>query len=114
MTAPSSSESARETATVVRVPLGARSYDIHVGRDLLAQAAALMAPVLSQKRVFIVTDSNVAPLYLAPLTQALTNAGIRADHAIIPAGEASKDFDHLAKLLDAMLACWRPSASAAP
>ncbi|MCA0200012.1 MAG: 3-dehydroquinate synthase [Proteobacteria bacterium] len=104
MTAPSSSESARETATVVRVPLGARSYDIHVGRDLLAQAAALMAPVLSQKRVFIVTDSNVAPLYLAPLTQALTNAGIRADHAIIPAGEASKDFDHLAKLLDAMLA----------
>ncbi|MCC6914716.1 MAG: 3-dehydroquinate synthase [Rhodospirillaceae bacterium] len=100
MTAPSSPE----TATVVRVPLGARSYDIHVGRNLLARAPALMTPVLSQKRVFIVTDSNVAPLYLAPLTQALTDAGLRADHAIVPAGEASKDFGHLAKLLDAMLA----------
>ncbi len=96
--------SASETATVVRVPLGARSYDIHVGRDLLARAPALMTPVLSQKRVFIVTDSNVAPLYLAPLTQALANAGLRADHAVVPAGEASKDFGHLAKLLDAMLA----------
>ncbi len=98
--APASSD----TATVVRVPLGARSYDIHVGRDLLARAPALMMPVLSQKRVFIVTDSNVAPLYLARLTHALTNAGIRADHSIVPAGEASKDFGHLATLLDAMLA----------
>ncbi|MGE3333039.1 MAG: 3-dehydroquinate synthase [Rhodospirillaceae bacterium] len=98
--APTSSD----TATVVRVPLGARSYDIHVGRDLLARTSALMMPVLSQKRVFIVTDNNVAPLYLAPLTHALTNAGIRADHSIVPAGEASKDFGHLATLLDAMLA----------
>ncbi len=99
-TAPSSSE----TATLVHVPLGARSYDIHVGRNLLARAPALMAPVLSQRRVFIVTDGNVAPLYLAPLMQNLANAGIRADHAIVPAGEASKDFGRLAELLDAMLA----------
>jgi 3-dehydroquinate synthase len=93
-----------DAATVVAVPLGARSYDIHVGRGLLARAAALMTPVLNQKRVFIVTDSNVAPLYLEALSQTLAKAGIRADHAIVPAGEASKDFAHLAQLLDAMLA----------
>jgi 3-dehydroquinate synthase len=96
--------SAQDQATVVAVPLGPRSYEIHVGRGLLARAAGLMTPVLSQKRVFIVTDSNVAPLYLDALSQTLANAGIRADYAIVPAGETSKDFDHLARLLDAMLA----------
>ncbi len=96
--------STQSPATVVAVPLGARSYDIHVGRGLLTRAAALMTPVLSQKRVFIVTDSNVAPLYLEAFSQTLAKAGIRADHAIVPAGEASKDFPHLQHLLDSMLA----------
>jgi 3-dehydroquinate synthase len=71
---------------------------------VLARAAALFAPLLRQKRVFIVTDSNVAPLYLAPLEKQLGDAGIRSDHVILPAGEAAKDFAHLTGLLDAMLA----------
>ena len=96
--------SSAHAAEVVAVSLGPRTYDIHVGRGLLARAPALMAPVLRQKRVFIVTDSNVAPLYLDALTGPLAQGGIRADHAIVPAGEASKDFAHLARLLDAMLA----------
>ena len=91
-----------QTATV-SVPLGERSYRIEVGRGLLARAAELFAPVLHQKRVFIVTDSNVAPLYLAALEGRLKDAGIRADHVILPAGEASKDFAHLVQVLDAML-----------
>lgn len=100
MPAPSSSDA----RAVVAVSLGERSYDIHVGRGLLAHAGALMTPVLSQKRVFIVTDSNVAPLYLDAFARTLTQAGIRVDHAIVPAGEATKDFAHLSGLLDAMLA----------
>lgn len=96
--------SPHESSDLVRVALGARAYDIRVGRGLLAQAGALLSPVLSQPRVFIVTDSNVAPLYLEKFTAALTNAGIRADHAVVPAGETSKDFSHLEHILDAMLA----------
>ncbi len=88
----------------VAVALGNRSYSIEVGRGLLARAAELFTPVLAQKRVFIVTDSNVAPLYLTPLTERLKAAGIRSDHVVVPAGEASKDFPHLAQVLDAMLA----------
>jgi 3-dehydroquinate synthase len=93
-----------DDAAVVSVPLGTRSYDIHVGRGLLTRAGALMAPVLKQKRVFIVTDSNVAPLYLDTVARSCAAAGLRIDHAIIPAGEASKDFAHLARLLDSLLA----------
>ncbi len=90
--------------SAVEVALGDRSYRIEVGRGLLPRAAELFAPMLAQKRVFIVTDSNVAPLYLAPLTDNLSAGGIHSDHIVIPAGEASKDFSHLARVLDAMLA----------
>jgi 3-dehydroquinate synthase len=90
--------------TTVTVDLGSRSYDILIGTGLLAQAGPLMLPLLKQKRVFIVTDSNVAPNYLKPLQASLEKAGIVSAHVIVPAGEASKDFNHLAIVLDAMLA----------
>ena len=102
MSAPDSSSP--DPASTVAVNLGDRGYRIDVGRGLLARAPELFAPVLSQKRVFIVTDSNVAPLYLAPLVERLNAAGIRSDHVVVPAGETSKDFPHLAQVLDAMLA----------
>ena len=94
---------ARPEAARVSVALGARAYDIHVGRGLLARAGELCAPVLKQRRVFIVTDSTVAKLYLGPFTASLSAAGIHADHVTVPAGEASKDFAHLEQVLDAML-----------
>ena len=93
----------RSDTARVTVALGTRAYDIHVGRGLLARAGELCAPVLKQRRVFIVTDSTVAPLYLGPFTTSLAAAGIRADHATVPAGEASKNFAHLEQVLDAML-----------
>jgi 3-dehydroquinate synthase len=93
-----------DDTAVVRVDLGNRAYDIHVGAGLLPRAGALIRPLLKQPRVFIVTDSNVAPLYLAPFTKVLENAGIRSDHIVVPAGEGSKDIDSLATVLNAMLA----------
>ena len=92
------------TVADITVALGQRAYGIHVGRGLLARAADLFTPVLKQRRVFIVTDSNVALLYLDPLTENLQAAGILVGHVVVPAGEASKDFSQLARVLDAMLA----------
>ena len=39
----------------VRVDLGARSYDVRVGRGLLARAGAEIAPFLKRPRVTVVT-----------------------------------------------------------
>ncbi|MBF0093924.1 MAG: 3-dehydroquinate synthase [Alphaproteobacteria bacterium] len=88
----------------LNVGLGDRGYDIHIGSGLLDRAGELMTPVLRQKRAFIVTDANVAPLYLDRLSQALDKAGIAAGRLILPAGEQTKDFAHLQQVLDAMLA----------
>ncbi|MBU2722012.1 3-dehydroquinate synthase, partial [Acidithiobacillus ferridurans] len=48
------------------VDLGQRSYPIHTGTGILADSA-LFAPALSKGPVAVVTDSNVAPLYLETL-----------------------------------------------
>ncbi len=66
-----SSDFSMQTLTV---DLGDRSYPIHIGAGLLGQAE-LILPHLAQKRVMIVTNTTVAPLYLAQLTATLEAAG---------------------------------------
>ncbi len=87
-----------ETQQSVRVALDARSYEIEIGADLLAQAGAHIAPHLKRDRVAIVTDSHVAKHHLQTLQAALTHAGIASTTSIIPAGENSKSFGRLEQL----------------
>ena len=87
----------------VRLDLAERSYDIHVGAGLLGRAGGLVAPLLRRKRVFIVTDANVAPLHLAPLQESLAAAGIEQAAHVLPAGEHTKSFGQLEQLLDVLL-----------
>jgi len=88
----------------VPVSLGDRSYDIAVGQGVLARAGTLIAPVLRQSGVVIVTDDNVAPLHLETLHASLANAGIGYADIVLPAGEQTKDFAHLEDLIDRLLA----------
>ena len=85
------------------VSLGARSYEIFVGDDLIARAGRYIAPYLAGERVFVVTDENVAPLYLEELERALAVEHITMRAKVIGAGEASKTIEHLATLTDWLL-----------
>ncbi|MFQ5958502.1 MAG: 3-dehydroquinate synthase [Alphaproteobacteria bacterium] len=87
----------------VRVELGARSYDIVVGEGLIAAAAIWLEPVLGGRRVAAVSDETVAALHLPTLAGALDASGIEHHDFVVPAGEASKDFAHLERLVDALL-----------
>lgn len=87
----------------LKLDLGERSYEIVIGPGLIERAGELMAGVLERPRVFIVTDSNVAPLYLKTLEASLSAAGIAFASHILPAGEATKSFSHLEALLDVLL-----------
>ncbi len=87
----------------VRVELGTRSYDVLVGEGLLAEAGERISPFLEQNRVFVVTDENVAPLHLEILERSLNDAGIECESLVLPAGDRTKSFAHLEKLIDAFL-----------
>jgi len=88
----------------LKLDLGERSYPIYVDCDLLPHTGGLIASVLAQPRVFIVTDENVAPLYLNAVTQSLSAEGISHNSIVLPPGERTKDFNHLQHLLESMLA----------
>ncbi|MEO8305226.1 MAG: 3-dehydroquinate synthase [Betaproteobacteria bacterium] len=86
------------------VPLGERRYPIHVGPGLLAQAGALLAPILPRPRAVIVSNPVVAPLWLEPLRSSLAAAGIDAVSILVPDGESNKTWgtvhDVLTRLLE--------------
>jgi 3-dehydroquinate synthase len=87
----------------LRVELGTRGYDILVGEGLLGAAGQHCLPLLRQKRVCVVTDETVAALHLEELGRSLTNAGISYQDFIVPPGEQTKDFAHLAELCGRLL-----------
>src|SRR5215472_12336434 len=88
----------------LRVELGPRSYDILIGPGLIAEAGKHLRPLLAEPRAFIVTDERVGRHYLPLLQASLEAAGIAAKTVILPAGEQTKDFDHLARLASRLLA----------
>lgn len=89
----------------IDLPAASRSYDIHVGAGLLDKAGELIAAACGVRRIVVVTDSNVAPLYLARTETALTQ-GVHTllPSITIPAGEASKSFATLQDLLSQLFA----------
>ena len=86
----------------LKVELANRSYPIHIGRNLIADAS-LILPHLKRKHVAIVTNTTVAPLYLAKLTQTLETAGVKVIPIILPDGEAYKNTETLNTIYDVLL-----------
>ena len=88
----------------VPVALGERSYQVLVGPGLIAEAGTRLIAALDARRVAIVTDAHVAALHLAPLRASLKQAGLAVVEIILPAGEGTKCFAELERLLDQLLA----------
>jgi 3-dehydroquinate synthase len=90
-----------ETLTV---GLEGRAYEVRIGRGLLAEAAAHIAPFLKRNVVAVVADETVAALHGDTLALALSSAGITTHAVIVPPGEQTKSFEGLASLCDRLLA----------
>ncbi|MDP1863080.1 MAG: 3-dehydroquinate synthase [Thiobacillus sp.] len=84
------------------VDLGDRAYPIHIGNSLLGQTD-LILPHLAQKRAMVVTNTTVAPLYLAQLTATLEAGGVAVTSVVLPDGEAYKNWETLNLIFDALL-----------
>ena len=84
------------------VSLGERSYPIHIGTGLLAHEELLL-PHLKQKKVVVVSNTTVAPLYLDRLRSTLEKAGISVLSVILPDGEKYKTWETLNLIFDALL-----------
>lgn len=76
----------------VRVNLGERSYSIHIGDHILETIGEKMLDFSFSRTALIISDTNVAPLYLDTVANSVRSAGFTVHTAIVEAGEQSKAF----------------------
>jgi len=84
----------------LKVELGERSYPIEIAAGLL-QHAEVLTQTIKGKRVMIVTNTVVAPLYLERIVQLLS--GYQVEHLILPDGEAYKTLATFERIMSALL-----------
>lgn len=92
------------TRVVVNIPDEA-PYDIRIGEavlDGLGDYLKGIPAVASAPQLLVISDSNVAPLYLAQAKAALKRAGYRVSDITVDAGEESKSVAVAGELWEAM------------
>jgi shikimate kinase / 3-dehydroquinate synthase len=87
----------------VDVPLAGRAYPILIGRGVLDEAGAEIARIAPGSKCAIVTDANVAPLYLDRVKASLAGAGLTSAAIVCPPGEATKSYSEFARVSDALI-----------
>ncbi len=88
----------------VRVAFQNISYEVRVGPGLLDSCGeAIRAACGGGRSAILVSDANVAPLYGETVRSAIETAGARVLQAVVPAGEASKAMDCVARLCEEMI-----------
>jgi 3-dehydroquinate synthase len=89
--------------TRVTVGLGVRSYDIIIAANALDQAGQTLTEYARNERLTVITDTNVARDILPRFTASLAKVNIAVDAIILPVGETTKSWEHLADLCDQLL-----------
>jgi 3-dehydroquinate synthase len=88
---------------VVEVALGARSYDIVIGRATLPSLGQRLAALRPGAKAAIVTDATVARHHLAAAESALALGGVGVTVVTVPAGEGSKSFGVFEHVCEALI-----------
>ncbi|MGO0061014.1 3-dehydroquinate synthase [Brevibacillus fluminis] len=90
----------------LRVELGERSYPIHIGKQLLSRVPAFLAEagVTGKQMLYVITDENVAPLYLEPLLQSLRESGYTVHSSVVAGGEQAKSFHVFERVMGEVIA----------
>ena len=85
------------------VELGSRSYPVRIGSEISSALGEYLTELNAGKQVAVVTDENVANLYLEQVAESLGSAGFGVTPLTIPPGEASKSLSVVSDLLDSLL-----------
>ena len=86
--------------STVRVDLGTRGYDIHIGAGVRSRVGAVTADLTAATKALVVTQQPVADHWLASVETSLDLAGLQVHTVVIPDGEAHKDVATLARVWD--------------
>lgn len=99
---PSSSSEDNATTQTVRIDLGERSYDIHIGATLL-DSPDLFKDLPEAASVLIVSNDTVGPLYLNRLRSNIAQKYKKVFAVELPDGEEHKNWKTLNQIFDVLL-----------
>lgn len=88
---------------VIPVDIAGRPYEVRVGAGLLAELVPNCRGRLRKRVVPVVTDANVHAAWGAVVDSALRDHGHDPHWRILPAGEATKDWDNLTGTVEWLL-----------
>ncbi len=86
---------------LVHVNAASGSYYVYIGVDYKS-AGAYAKNLRFDGKAFIVTDSNVYPLYGDEMASALRNEGFDVDMLVLPAGEEHKRLESVSSIYEAL------------
>ena len=88
---------------ILHTNLGINSYDILINRGLIENIGAELKKIYNNKKVFVVTDENVAHFYGDTVLYSLKQAGYETYLFALKPGEKTKNFDSLIHIYEHML-----------
>lgn len=88
----------------VHVDLPEKEYDVLIENGLLERIGELVAEQWQPRKIALISDSNVAPLYQSKVTEKLAEQQFDVKQYVVPAGEASKSWPIVSELADKMAA----------
>ncbi|MFQ6096385.1 MAG: 3-dehydroquinate synthase [Armatimonadota bacterium] len=83
-------------------PRPSRAYTIEVGAGTLRSIGERLRGLDRPYDVFVVTDSNVGPLYVGTIRESLSAESVRSHVETVPAGESTKNLETYQRLLGAL------------
>lgn len=85
----------------LRIKVG-EGYDVYIGSGLLENCGRFISELFPQRNCMIVSDTNVAPLYLDTVKASCLSAGLGVNSFIFPAGEEQKTLSTYGTILNAI------------
>jgi 3-dehydroquinate synthase len=93
----------RTDPNIVKVTLGARTYDIVIGRGVIASLGARIAALRPGAKICIVTDENVVRHVFPVIGSALDHGGVERNCVVVPPGEGSKSYRFFEQVCEAII-----------
>ncbi|CAH1852094.1 3-dehydroquinate synthase [Convivina praedatoris] len=88
--------------TTVKVKLTHKNYDVKIEKGLHQAIGEHIRSVWQPRKVVLITDSNVGPLYLSSAQEQLEKAGFEVLPIEVPAGESSKSLTKVGEIISQM------------
>ena len=92
------------TKVIVQLP-GERDYAVRIGSGVMSKLGQNLREIerfANARDALVITDSNVAPLYLAQVKASLSSANFKPADITVPAGEDTKAVEVAAEIWSAM------------